>query len=110
MYHKSIRCKHVITNYFHSVFVSKTLGEGKKELANQYLRTLVFQVIMVLTLPIWFGINGIWSAISVAEALTLIMTITFFIRQKDRYQLLLHAQVSKNVSHKCPLCLKGKHF
>ena len=34
------------------------------------------------------GIKGIWSAISIAEALTLIMTTTFFVRQKDKYHYL----------------------
>lgn len=71
-------------NIFGSSFFT-ALNNGLISAAISFLRTLVFQIILVLALPIWFGINGIWSAISVAEALTLIVTVTFFIRQKGRY-------------------------
>ena len=71
-------------NIFGSSFFT-ALNNGLISAVISFLRTLVFQIIMVLTLPILFGINGIWSAISVAEALTLIITVTFFVRQKDRY-------------------------
>lgn len=71
-------------NIFGSSFFT-ALNNGLISAALSFLRTLVFQIILVLALPIWFGINGIWSAISVAEALTLIVTVTFFIRQKGRY-------------------------
>lgn len=71
-------------NIFGSSFFT-ALNNGLISAVISFLRTLVFQIIMVLTLPIFFGINGIWSAISVAEALTLIITVTFFVRQKDRY-------------------------
>ena len=71
-------------NIFGSSFFT-ALNNGLISAVISFLRTLVFQVIMVLTLPLWFGINGIWSAISIAEALTLIMTTTFFVRQKGKY-------------------------
>lgn len=74
-------------NIFGSSFFT-ALNNGLISAVISFLRTLMFQVIMVLTLPLWFGINGIWSAISVAEALTLIMTTTFFVRQKDKYHYL----------------------
>lgn len=74
-------------NIFGSSFFT-ALNNGLISAVISFLRTLVFQVIMVLTLPLWFGINGIWSAISIAEALTLIMTTTFFVRQKDKYHYL----------------------
>ena len=57
-------------NIFGSSFFT-ALNNGLISAVISFLRTLMFQVIMVLTLPLWFGINGIWSAISVAEALTL---------------------------------------
>ena len=74
-------------NIFGSSFFT-ALNNGLISAVISFLRTLMFQVIMVLTLPLWFGINGIWSAIGVAEALTLIMTTTFFVRQKDKYHYL----------------------
>ena len=42
------------------------------------LRSLVFEMLSVLLLPVFFGINGIWSAVTVAELLTLCVTIHFF--------------------------------
>ena len=74
-------------NIFGSSFFT-ALNNGLISAVISFLRTLMFQVIMVLTLPLWFGINGIWSAISVAEALTLILTTTFFVRQQDKYHYL----------------------
>ena len=74
-------------NIFGSSFFT-ALNNGLISAVISFLRTLMFQVIMVLTLPLWFGINGIWSAIGVAEALTLIMTTIFFVRQKDKYHYL----------------------
>lgn len=74
-------------NIFGSAFFT-ALNNGLISAVISFLRTLVFQIIMVLTLPVLFGINGIWCAISVAEFLTLIVTVTFFIRQKSRYHYL----------------------
>ena len=39
----------------------------------------------VLILPVFFGVNGIWSAVTVAELCTLFMTAAFFIRQRKIY-------------------------
>jgi hypothetical protein len=39
----------------------------------------------VLILPIIFGIAGIWSAVNVAEVLTLCVTIFFFVEQRKKY-------------------------
>ncbi len=82
-------------NIFGSSFFT-ALNNGLISAVISFLRTLVFQVIMVLTLPLWFGINGIWSAISVAEALTLIMTTTFF-RPSERQVSLPVRQSLSNV-------------
>lgn len=61
------------------------LGNGAVSATISFLRTLVFQIIVVLVLPIFLGIDGIWSAIVVAEALALIVTITFFITRRKKY-------------------------
>lgn len=74
-------------NIFGSSFFT-ALNNGLISATISFLRTLVFQIVFVLALPVWFGINGIWSAISVAETLTLIITVTFFIRQKENYHYL----------------------
>jgi hypothetical protein len=45
----------------------------------------VIQLAAVLLLPMVFGINGIWCAVAVAEAVTLVITITFLIKNKKKY-------------------------
>ena len=54
------------------------LGNGVVSAIISFLRTLVFQIIVVTILPIFWGIDGIWAAIGVAEVLALIVTIIFF--------------------------------
>lgn len=61
------------------------LNNGILSATISFLRTLLFQVGALLILPIFFGINGIWSAVIVAEVLTLVITITFFIKYRTRY-------------------------
>ena len=71
-------------NIFGSSFFT-ALNNGGVSAAISFLRTLLFQIAAVLLLPILFGINGIWSSISVAELLTLCVTVTFFITQRKKY-------------------------
>lgn len=39
----------------------------------------------MLTLPIVLGIDGIWLAVAVAEALTLAITVWFLVNRKKQY-------------------------
>ena len=72
-------------NIFGSSFFT-ALNNGVVSAVISFLRTLVFQMGAVLILPIVFGgINGIWSSVTVAELLTLCITITFFVRQRRKY-------------------------
>ena len=72
-------------NIFGSSFFT-ALSDGVVSAVISFLRTLVFQIGAVLILPIVFGgINGIWSSVTVAELLTLCITITFFVRQRRKY-------------------------
>lgn len=61
------------------------LGNGAVSAAISFLRTLVFQIVSVLILPVFLGIDGIWLAIVAAELLALIVTIIFFIVKKNKY-------------------------
>ena len=65
-------------NIFGSAFFTG-LNNGTASALISFLRTLVIQVAAVLLLPKLLGINGIWLAITVAEALTLIVTETLFL-------------------------------
>ncbi len=72
-----------INIYTSSFFTS--LSNGLISGISSTLRTLVFQIICVLTLPLIFGFNGIWSSIIVAEVLALIMNIIFLVKYQKRY-------------------------
>ena len=71
-------------NIFGSSFFT-ALNNGLVSAAISFLRTLLFQIVSVLILPIIFGIAGIWSAVNVAEVLTLCVTIFFFVEQRKKY-------------------------
>ncbi len=58
---------------FGSAFFT-ALNNGLASAAISFLRTLVFQCASVLLLPLLLGVDGIWLAISVAEALALAVT------------------------------------
>ena len=71
-------------NIYGSSFFT-ALNNGLISATISFLRTLVFQIIVVMTLPILFGINGIWIAVAVAELLTLCFTAFFFINKRKVY-------------------------
>lgn len=71
-------------NIFGSSFFT-ALNNGAISAAISFLRTLVFQIIMLLLLPALFGINGIWCAVGIAELMTLCVTVSFFCTQKKKY-------------------------
>ncbi len=50
-----------------------------------FLRTLVFQVVAVLTVPLVLGLDGVWSATCFAEIASLAITVIFIIAFRKRY-------------------------
>lgn len=72
-------------NVWGSAFFT-ALNNGAVSAAISFLRTLVFQIIAVLVLPIIFGIDGVWLSIVVAEVLSLAVTGFFLVTRKNRYQ------------------------
>lgn len=71
-------------NIFGSAFFT-ALNNGLISAVISFLRTLVFQMAVVLILPRFLGINGIWLAIVVAELLALVVTVQFLVRKKNVY-------------------------
>ena len=71
-------------NIFGSAFFTG-LNNGTASALISFLRTLVIQVAAVLLLPKLLGINGIWLAITVAEALTLLVTAALFLSGRKKY-------------------------
>lgn len=61
------------------------LSNGRVSAIISFARTFVFQIIMVIVLPMLFDLNGIWSAIVVAEALALIISITELVKHGKEY-------------------------
>ena len=72
--------------YFSSFFTA--LNNGAVSAAISFLRTLVFQMLSVLVLPIVFGLEGIWWAITVAEVFALIISVIFLIVKRKKYHYL----------------------
>ncbi len=72
-------------NMFASSFFT-ALNNGFVSAAISFLRTLVFQVIMIYLLPVIWGINGIWLAVAFAEILSLFVSIIFLSKNRKKYQ------------------------
>lgn len=71
-------------NVFGSAFFT-ALNNGAVSALISFLRTLVFQVMMILLLPALWGLNGIWFAVVAAELLALIVTVICFAANQKKY-------------------------
>ena len=71
-------------NIFASSFFT-ALNNGFVSAAISFLRMFVFQIIMILLLPVIIGINGIWIAVTAAEALALVVSVIFVIINRKKY-------------------------
>lgn len=71
-------------NIFGSAFFTG-LNNGTASALISFLRTLVLQVAAALLLPRVLGIDGIWLAITAAEALTLLVTAALFLAGRRKY-------------------------
>lgn len=71
-------------NIFASAFFT-ALNNGGVSAAISFLRTLIFQTFAVLILPLLLGLDGIWWAITAAETLALIVSITFLVVKRKQY-------------------------
>ena len=72
-------------NIFASSFFT-ALNNGVVSAAISFLRTLLFQIAMIFILPLIWGLNGIWIAVVFAEVLALIVSITFLVVNRKKYQ------------------------
>lgn len=72
-------------NIFTSMLFT-ALSNGKVSAIISLLRTLVFVLIALLTLPFILGVNGIWIAIPLAEFLSIIVCAFFIFRKRKVYQ------------------------
>ena len=71
-------------NIFGSSFFT-ALNNGVVSAVISFLRTLVFQVVAVLVLPIFFKLDGVWFSIIFAELVAVAVTFAFFVKMRKRY-------------------------
>lgn len=74
-------------NIYGSAFFT-ALNNGLLSALISFLRTLVFQMAVVLLLPLLLGINGVWCSVAIAELLTLCVTGTFVVLKRNTYHYL----------------------
>ncbi len=74
-------------NVFASAFFT-ALNNGGVSAAIAFLRTLVFQTLAVLGLPILLGLDGIWWAVTAAEIIALMVSVSFLIVKRKQYHYL----------------------
>ena len=72
-----------INIYASSFFTA--LNNGVISATISFLRTLVFQMLSVLILPIFLHLDGVWLAITVAEVCAFAIAISFLIAKKEKY-------------------------
>lgn len=73
-----------INIYASSFFTA--LNNGLASAIISFLRTFIFQIAMIYILPVFWGLDGIWLAVVLAELLSLIASIGIFIKNKDKYR------------------------
>lgn len=74
-------------NIFASAFFT-ALNNGGVSAAISFLRTLVFQTLAVLILPVLLGLEGIWWAVTAAEGLALVVSAAFIVGKRKQYRYL----------------------
>jgi len=51
------------------------------------LRTLVFQIVLIFTLPALLEIDGIWLSVVLVEVLSLVVTISFSVTKRKNINM-----------------------
>ncbi|MDE6087336.1 MAG: MATE family efflux transporter [Oscillospiraceae bacterium] len=72
---------------FSSAFFT-ALNDGLTSALVSFLRTLVFQTVSVLLLPLLLKTDGIWASMIVAELISALLSICFVIGKRKKYHYL----------------------
>ncbi len=72
-------------NVFASGFFT-ALNDGLISAVISFSRTLVFPFAFVLLLPVWWGIDGVWASIIVAEVCSLAVSAICLIAKRTKYR------------------------
>lgn len=62
------------------------LNDGLTSALISFMRTLLLQVLFVLILPTFMGVNGIWLSVVFAEACSLVVCFVCFVINRKKYQ------------------------
>ncbi len=71
-----------------SIFTSSfftALSNGRVSAMISFLRTMVYETLSVILVPLIFGIEGIWVSIIVAETLSTITSLSLLFKYKNKY-------------------------
>lgn len=71
-----------------NIFASATftaLSNGKLSAVLSFLRTFGLILVLLLILPEFMGVVGVWMAVPIAELLTMVVALSFLYHNKDRY-------------------------
>ena len=71
-------------NIFASSFFT-ALNNGVVSAVISFMRMFVFQIVMILLLPVVLGINGIWTAVIAAEVLSVVISVMFLVKNRKKY-------------------------
>lgn len=71
-------------NIFGSSFFT-ALNNGLLSAIISFMRVLVLQVVFVLTLPVFFQLDGNWMSIVMAELCSVVITAICLIKNRERY-------------------------
>ena len=61
------------------------LNDGVTSAVISFLRTLVFQTLAVMLLPLAFDIDGIWHSINISEFMAVLVTTVFIFAKRKKY-------------------------
>lgn len=93
LYHLTLRgfgiCSFLFLFVGMSVFGSgffTALNNGVVSALISFLRTLVFQLFLVLVLPFFLDIDGIWLSAVISEVMSFFVTIIFLLCKRKKYQ------------------------
>ena len=71
-------------NIFASSFFP-ALNNGVVSAVISFMRLFVFQIVMILLLPVVLGISGIWTAVIAAEVLSVVISVMFLVKNRKKY-------------------------
>ncbi len=78
-------------NFYTSSFFT-ALNNGLVSAVLSTTRALIFETSAIFVIPAIFGVKGIWFAVLCAEAATLILSVYFLNRYKERYGYVVRLQ------------------